>query len=199
MSKGVRKSLKVRLSKSGRLFYVPVGLVGIASVIVFLAMQVGLVGAIAGVALVGLSSFVTTCLVKHYPEQPVRPGALTPAAPGWLKLINVGVEIWMDVTGQTNAPAQIPDSPSMTASQQAIARLQAVTGITVANFCDFDKSKPFARLQDGGVLKLWTNPVGVEHVFLADYNNQVIYGGFVGWIHAQGLQQAIAEIKRELT
>jgi hypothetical protein len=81
----------------------------------------------------------------------------------------------------------------------AIARLEAVPGITVADFCDFDKSRPFARLQDGTVVKLWTNPIGVEHVFLADYNNQVIYGGFVGWIHTKGLQQAIARIKRELT
>lgn len=199
MSRGVRKSLKAQSSRSGRLMYVPLALVGIASTLVLLAMQAGMGVAITGVALVGLSSFVTTCLVKHYPEQPARPGTVTPAAPGWLKLINVGVEIWMDLTVQTKDTVQISDDPSLTASQRAIARLKAVPGITAADLCDFDKSRPFARLQDGAVLSLWTNLVGVEHVFLANYNNKVIYGGFVGWIHSQGLQQAIAQIKRELT
>ena len=65
MSRGVRKSLKTRPFRSMRLTYVPFFLVGIASVIVLLSIQAGLIGAIAGVSLVGLSSFVTTCLVKH--------------------------------------------------------------------------------------------------------------------------------------
>jgi len=194
----MRRSLKAQSSRSGRLLYIPFGLVGIASVIVLLVMQTGLAGAIAGIVLVGLSSFVTICLVKQHPEPTVVMGTVPPN-PGWLELLNAGVRVWMDVTGQTPHSPTIPDAPALTPSQRAIAQLEAVPGMTIADFCDFDKSRPFARLRDGTVVNLWTNSVGVEHVFLADYNDQVIYGGFVGWIHTGGLQQTIAQIKRELT
>jgi hypothetical protein len=34
---------------------------------------------------------------------------------------------------------------------------------------------------------------------LSDSEGSIIYGGFVGWIHCKGLQDAIAQIRRELT
>lgn len=50
------------------------------------------------------------------------------------------------------------------------------------------------RLRDGTVVRTWKNPVGVEHIFLGDCNNKIIYGGFVGWIHSKDLQQALTHI-----
>ncbi|MDF5706421.1 MAG: hypothetical protein PUP90_01765 [Nostoc sp. S4] len=55
------------------------------------------------------------------------------------------------------------------------------------------------RLRDGTVVRTWKNPVGVDHVFLSDRNHKMIYGGFVGWIHSQGLNQALDCIRRDFT
>jgi hypothetical protein len=52
-------------------------------------------------------------------------------------------------------------------------------------------SNPITRLMDGSTVRTWKNPVGVDHVFIAHRNNNMIYGGFVGWIHSQGLNSAI--------
>ncbi len=40
---------------------------------------------------------------------------------------------------------------------------------------------------------------GVDHVFLADRDDRMIYGGYVGWIHSEGLNQALNHIRREFT
>ena len=84
-------------------------------------------------------------------------------------------------------------------SRSAIAILEAVEGMTLAHHRDFKNAQPVARLRDGTTIRNWKNAVGVDHVFLADYNDRLIYGGFVGWVHAAGLDQAITQIKRELT
>lgn len=76
--------------------------------------------------------------------------------------------------------------------------LESVPGLTPAHPRDFNSARSIARLQDGTTLRTWKNLAGVDHV-LADYNDRMIYGGFVGWIHSEGLHQAIARIKRELT
>jgi hypothetical protein len=46
---------------------------------------------------------------------------------------------------------------------------------------------------------MWKNPVGVNHIFIADTEGNMIFGGFVGWIHADGLNEAIATIRRKFT
>lgn len=83
--------------------------------------------------------------------------------------------------------------------QQAIAILDAVPGMTTAHHRDFVNAKMLFRLRDGSELRTWKNSVGVDHVFLADPQGIMVYGGFVGWIHSGGLHRAIALIKRELT
>jgi hypothetical protein len=36
----------------------------------------------------------------------------------------------------------------------------------------------------------------VNHIFVTDSQGECLYGGVVGWMHAQNLQQALAEIKK---
>ncbi len=77
--------------------------------------------------------------------------------------------------------------------------LDVVPGMTAASKRDFSKSLSIMTLQDGTIVKTYKNPVGVDHIFLADSEENMIYAGFVGWIHYKGLQSAIAQIRRELT
>ena len=184
------------------MLFVLFGLIGIASLVVLLAIQAGFVGAMAGVALVGLSGFVTVRLVHRYPEHRGM-SALVPFAsasiPGWLKLLNVGAEVWMNTAESINGSSPPPSASSSTVSQRAIAILDLVPGMTAAHPRDFVRAIAVARLQDGSTLRTWKNPVGFDHVFVADPNHQMIYGGYVGWIHSSGFQKAIVRIKQELT
>ena len=72
-------------------------------------------------------------------------------------------------------------------SQEAMAILDDVTGMTAAPRSDFSKSIPIMSLRDGAVVRTWKNLVGYDHVFLSDSKGNIIYGGFVGWIHCKGL------------
>lgn len=99
----------------------------------------------------------------------------------------------------TETPPQEPLPLPLTPSQKAMAMLDVVPGMTAASRRDFSKSIPVMTLQDGAILRTWKNLVGFDHVFLSDSEGNVIYGGFVGWIHCEGLQNAIAKIRRELT
>jgi hypothetical protein len=69
--------------------------------------------------------------------------------------------------------------------------------MTFADERDFKKSRPIFTLRDKTVVRTWKNPLGVEHIFLADNNGKIIYGGFVGWIHSDGLKKAININKSE--
>lgn len=87
--------------------------------------------------------------------------------------------------------------PELDLTALVIQRLQSVTGMTAAHRRDFCRSKPLLTFDNGMTLRLWKNPVRVEHVFLASYDGQCLYGGFVGWQHANALHKAIAQIERE--
>ncbi|MDV3352319.1 hypothetical protein QGP82_26820 [Leptothoe sp. LEGE 181152] len=81
----------------------------------------------------------------------------------------------------------------------AIAILDDVPGMTPCRTSLFKHSSLRFLLQDGSQLRTWTNrAVGGDHVFLADPNGGMLYGGFV-WAHAQELRNAIDQIKTELT
>ncbi len=96
---------------------------------------------------------------------------------------------------ETSPTGQEPIPPS----QEAMAILDVVTGMTAAPRSDFSKSIPIMTLKDGAVVRTWKNLIGYDHVFLSDLEGNIIYGGFVGWIHCKDLQNAIAQIRRELT
>jgi pimeloyl-ACP methyl ester carboxylesterase len=48
---------------------------------------------------------------------------------------------------------------------------------------------------DGGTsIRTWKNPLGVDHVFVAGASGEHLYGGLVGWIHAEGLRHKLREL-----
>jgi len=57
----------------------------------------------------------------------------------------------------------------------------------------------FSFLRDGTAVRAWKNPLGVDHIFLAAPDGKMIYGGFVGWIHSEGLNQALSQMRSNLT
>lgn len=80
----------------------------------------------------------------------------------------------------------------------AIAILNGVPGINYASERDLKSSRPIFTLRDGTVVRTWKNPFGMDCVFLADPQGNIIYGGFVGWFDAEHLSTAIARIRTEL-
>jgi pimeloyl-ACP methyl ester carboxylesterase len=98
---------------------------------------------------------------------------------------------------------QVPDrnseltEPRSLLSSALINHLREIPGITDAHPRDFDKSEEFACLSDGYSLRVWRNPVGVDHVFLADPTNQLIYAGFVGWRDRPAFEQALTTISQK--
>ncbi len=89
-------------------------------------------------------------------------------------------------------------SPQQTdLSRTLTRRLQAVIGMTDAHYRDFAKAKVLLRFQDGVTLRVWKNPMGLQHVFVACPQENCLYGGFVGWMHDAELTQALQDIERE--
>lgn len=82
------------------------------------------------------------------------------------------------------------------AFDEIIQRLHAVPGITDGHERDFERAPVWMHLSNGGSIRTWKNPLGVEHVFVASPEGQCLYAGFVGWMHTQDLRQALEEIKR---
>lgn len=80
---------------------------------------------------------------------------------------------------------------------KVIEILKTVPGITKADPRDFHRANAYIFLPDGSILKTWTNPAGVLHVFLSDPNDNMIFGGYVGWIHTDGLKRMLERIYQE--
>jgi hypothetical protein len=78
-----------------------------------------------------------------------------------------------------------------------IRRLHKVPGITDGHWRDFDRAKVVISLNNGGSIRTWTNPLGINHVFVASPHGKCLYAGFVGWFHAQDLRRALEEIRQE--
>ncbi|MDR3343746.1 MAG: hypothetical protein LBT14_13405 [Treponema sp.] len=75
--------------------------------------------------------------------------------------------------------------------------LREVIGITPANSRDFKDAAKLFKLKDGTVVSRYVNPVGCEHVFLSNENDECIFGGWVGWIHNKGLRKIIENISEK--
>ncbi len=103
-----------------------------------------------------------------------------------------------DSIDERNSPAQTANQIS-TVAGQVVNLLNELEGMTQDHSRDFKNATPRFTLRDGSVLKVFKNPVCVNHVFIVDDQGNIILGGFVGWIHADGLNQAIAEIRHNFT
>jgi hypothetical protein len=80
-------------------------------------------------------------------------------------------------------------------SEDIIQLLKVVPGMTSAHHRDFPRSELFIAFQSGMTIRTWRNPVNVLHVFVADEYGELIFGGFVGWIHTDGLLACLREIR----
>ncbi|MDZ8095515.1 MAG: hypothetical protein RMZ42_26745 [Nostoc sp. DedQUE05] len=110
------------------------------------------------------------------------------------RLSQKGID-WLE---EWNTEAEIASSISQIA-QKAVEILVDVPGMTQAHSRDFRRARPIFTLKDGTVIKIFINPANVKHIFLADSNNKMLFGGYVGWIDTKGLNQAIEKIKHSLT
>jgi hypothetical protein len=77
-----------------------------------------------------------------------------------------------------------------------IQLLRAVPGMTDAHHRDYRWAKVCSILNDGSRIFTWKNPLQVEHVFVADRHGRCLFGGFVGWVDAPGLQTTIELIQQ---
>ncbi|QHG17537.1 hypothetical protein [Nostoc sp. ATCC 53789] len=83
-------------------------------------------------------------------------------------------------------------------AEKAVEILDAVPSISHCHDRDFKWSRPIFILKDGTLVKTCKNVIGLDHIFLADSNNKLIYGSFVDWRYSAELKTAIIRIKKEL-
>ncbi|MFM7427530.1 MAG: alpha/beta fold hydrolase [Elainella sp.] len=79
-------------------------------------------------------------------------------------------------------------------AHEVIEQLQKVPGITDCDRRYFPRAQIHTQLKDGGSLRVYKNRVGVDYVFVANEAGDCFYAGFVGWLHAPDLQQALHRI-----
>ncbi|AFZ04545.1 hypothetical protein [Calothrix sp. PCC 6303] len=101
----------------------------------------------------------------------------------------------LDYLMEWNNEAEIASSISKT-TQQVIEILVNVPGMTMAHSRDFQRAVPLFTLKDKTLVKIYINPAQVKHLFLADSNNKMIFGGYVGWMHNKNLNEVIDNIKK---
>ncbi len=80
-------------------------------------------------------------------------------------------------------------------STQVVEKLLNTSGMTQSRGTKFKKATPIFKLKDGTIIKTYRNSAGVNYVFLANANEEMIFGGYVGWIHSDSLKATIAGIK----
>ncbi len=84
-------------------------------------------------------------------------------------------------------------------TETVIEILDNLPGMTPCRKSLFSRSTPKFTLKNGAVIKTWTNRmVGGDHVFLADSDGTMLFGGFV-WAYAKELKKAIKKIRKEFT
>ena len=100
---------------------------------------------------------------------------------------------------QSPQPRLSEDNTGNAIQRKVAATLDQVPGITAAHPRDFRRALPIMTLKDGTTVRTWKNPVGCNHIFLADSGGHMVYGAYVGWIHNQGLQKTVAKIRRDFS
>jgi hypothetical protein len=186
------------------------GLTGAAAITTALAILGGPAGMLGGIAVLGLTGLITEGLAKtglenlltaiYCDRRRQEPQGKLLTELDSLIILDGDVKNRLRLTISEGCGCEgVTDATLPEVTQHAIMILNTVVGITPAHHRDFSRATSIARLRDGTTVRTWKNLAGVDHVFLANYNDQMVYGGFVGWIHSEGLHQAITRIKRELT
>ena len=83
-----------------------------------------------------------------------------------------------------------------TSVTETISQLRSVPGMTDARSKYFKKSKPIGTVNEGVVLRVWKNPVGVKYIFVENERGECAFSGYVGLVHRGGLDRAIQSILR---
>lgn len=84
-------------------------------------------------------------------------------------------------------------------AQQVIEILLNVPGMTQAHSRDFHRSQPIFKLKEEILVRIYKNLLIVQHIFLANTRGEMIFGGFVGWIHSRELENAKKIIKERFS
>jgi hypothetical protein len=105
-------------------------------------------------------------------------------------------EIGLDNYEEIELDNYILEEDEVDKSKEIIQLLKQVPGMTSAHHRDFQRSELFITCHSGVSVRTWRNPVNVLHVFVADKFGELIFGGFVGWIHTDGLLACLREIRR---
>jgi hypothetical protein len=79
---------------------------------------------------------------------------------------------------------------------KVINELCQVPGITPASPMDLKNSVNLFKLADGTIVSQFKSFGRFEHVFLSNTEGECIFGGYVGWVHNQGLLNKIRELQQ---
>lgn len=94
---------------------------------------------------------------------------------------------------------QLGSPPDSTLANQLIQRLRRVPAMTDTDYRDFGRSRIVARFPNNLTLHTWKNPLGVNHVYLGqqqENQSRCLYAGYVGLLHTQNLRRVIKEINQ---
>ncbi len=83
--------------------------------------------------------------------------------------------------------------------QEIVNRLWRVEGMTQAKLTHFLKATPLFMLKEKMVIKIYQNPLKVTHIFVANKKGEMLFGGYVGWIHNQGLESTLEQIRQDFS
>ncbi len=87
--------------------------------------------------------------------------------------------------------------PSLNTLVDIVRRLSRIPGMTNDTGNNSKVAIVHLRFKDGsGTLRLFVNPLQVHHVYIFNSNEDCQFGGYVGWMHTEGLKQEIEFIKR---
>lgn len=160
------------LGMLGVIFVITMAATGLSGVAIAIVATIsGSAGMMGGIAVIGITGLIAVALAKFS-----------------MGIVN---QIKIQQFKVANSICKV--------TEEVIKDLENVPGMTFADERDFKKSRPIFTLRDKTVVRTWKNPLGVEHIFLADNNGKIIYGGFVGWIHSDGLKKAINKIRKNYT
>ncbi|MCT7958798.1 hypothetical protein [Laspinema palackyanum] len=185
------------------------GLTGSAAIAAALAMLGGPAGVLGGIGVLGITGLIAEYLTRESLEQLLtdvyRVRARTERTQvvlGELEWLPISEELksrleW-EVRQVGNQQANFATSIGPV-TQEAIALLDQVKGINYASDGDLKNSRPIFVLRDGTVLRTWKNWLGIDHIFLADTQGNIIYGGFVNWVDSDSLNEAIARIRTDFS
>ena len=96
------------------------------------------------------------------------------------------------------ANPQIKQAPDQNTTTQLIRSLQAIPGMTDADYKHIAKASTAIELPNKITLRTWKNFLGVHHVFVTDEAENCLYAGYVGWLHVAELSKNLAKIASEI-